>query len=389
VLAEALMNPFRGRHKASIASVPSMSLRSLLWSSDDKTVRVLSRVLNDLEIGVEHFSASDEVIRQITRQRFEAIIVDCFDPQDAGNVLRAAKAAPVNKRALSIVLVEPQVGLKGGFDMGAHFVLHKPLAVERAKSSFRAVRALMKRERRSQLRVPVQIPVECVGSGRYPAKTLDLCEGGMAIHFSARKSRESVLRFSFKLPGIDFKFDVWGEMAWEGDGDQAGVRFKDLTADQRNALRNWLKNQLPEPEPEDMAVACRLAELSLAGCYLTTNSPFPKSTRVTLSLSGAEAKVGGVVRIVHPEFGMGIEFVQSTVEQRNLVRRMIDALQAGGDSPELQVEPEGLESAADATPPSPLAAGDALITLFNQKAQLPVEAFMQQMHQRRQVQAAR
>ncbi|MGA9526871.1 MAG: PilZ domain-containing protein [Terriglobales bacterium] len=368
-----------------------MSLKSLLWSSDDKTVRVLSRVLNDLEISVEHCSATDEIIRQLTRQRFEAIIVDCFNTQDAGDVLRAAKAAPINKRALSIVLVEPQVGLKGGFDMGAHFVLHKPLAVERAKSSFRAVRALMKRERRSQLRVPVQIPVECVGSGRYPARTLDICEGGMALHFSARKSRESVLRFSFKLPGVDLKFDVWGEMAWEGEGEQAGVRFKDLTADQRNGLRDWLKNQLPEPEPDDMAVACRVTELSVAGCYLTTSSPFPKSTRVTLSLpaKGAEMRVAGVVRIVHPEFGMGIEFVQSAVEQRNVVRRLIEALQASGESPELQVEPEGLETAADAAPTSPLAAGDALVTMFHQKAQLPVEAFVQQMHQRRQMQASR
>ncbi|MGB9237113.1 MAG: hypothetical protein WCC04_22115, partial [Terriglobales bacterium] len=133
-----------------------MSLKSLLLSSDDKTVRVLRRVLSDLEIGLQHCSSSDESIRRITRQRFEAIIVDCSDPLDAGNVLRAAKAAPVNKRALSIVLVEAKVGLKGGFDMGAHFVLHKPLAVERAKSSFRAVRALMKSERRLQLRVPVQ-----------------------------------------------------------------------------------------------------------------------------------------------------------------------------------------------------------------------------------------
>ncbi len=75
-----------------------------------------------------------------------------------------------------------------------------------------------------------------------------------------------------------------------------------------------------------MAVACRLSELSLAGCYVTTNSPFPKSTRVILSLraNNAEAKVSGIVRIVHPEHGMGIEFVQSTVEQRNHVRRMID-----------------------------------------------------------------
>src|SRR5208337_1341273 len=132
-----------------------MSLKSLLLSSDEKTVRVLRRVLSDLEIDVECSCLADDAIRRITRQRFEAIIVDGADAEQASGVLRAAKAAPVNKRALGIVLVEASVGLKGGFEMGGHFVLHKPLTVERAKASFRAVRALMKRERRLQLRAAV------------------------------------------------------------------------------------------------------------------------------------------------------------------------------------------------------------------------------------------
>jgi DNA-binding response OmpR family regulator len=143
-----------------------MDLKSLLVSSDDRTVRILRRVLSDLEIGVEHCADSEDAVRRLTRQRFEAIIVDCSDTEESGNVLRASKAAPVNKRALSIILVENNVGLKGGFEMGAHFVLHKPLAVERAKASFRAVRALMKSERRLQMRVPIQVPVVCLGSGQ-------------------------------------------------------------------------------------------------------------------------------------------------------------------------------------------------------------------------------
>src|ERR1019366_3970161 len=107
-----------------------MNLKSLLLSSDEKTARVLRRVLSDLEIDVKHCRAADDAIRQITRQRFEAIIVDGTNAEEASSVFRGAKAAPVNKRALGIVLVEAPVGLKGGFEMGAHFVLHKPLAVE-------------------------------------------------------------------------------------------------------------------------------------------------------------------------------------------------------------------------------------------------------------------
>jgi c-di-GMP-binding flagellar brake protein YcgR len=279
--------------------------------------------------------------------------------------------------------------------MGAHFVLHKPLAVERAKASFRAVRALMKRERRLQMRVAVQIPVECHGAGHYKAKTLDLCEGGMAIQFSGRAAKEKSLRFSLDLPGMNEKLELHGELAWEGNGTEAGVRFKDVTEKQRNTLRLWLNSQLPEPEPDDPPVNCRLTDLSLGGCYLTTNSPFPRGTRVILSIktSDLEVRVGGVVLVAHPEFGMGVEFVQTTTEQRAQAHRVITTLRANGDkSPELQVEPDGLETSLPGygvemfrSPATEFSGSeDALVDLFRQKFQSPVEAFLQQMREQRQ-----
>jgi len=369
-----------------------MNLKSLLVSSDEKTVRVLRRVLSDLEIDVEHCSTADDAIHRITRQRFEAIIVDGANAGEAGSVLQGAKAAPVNRRALGIVLVEAPVGLKGGFEMGAHFVLHKPLAVERAKASFRAVRALMKRERRLQLRVAVQIPVECFGSGRYKAQTIDLCEGGMAIQFSGRVAKESPLRFSLDLPGMNGKLELHGDLAWEGDGDKAGVRFKDATDEDRSILRQWLNSQLSEPEQDDPPVICRLSDLSRGGCYLTTNSPFPRGTRIILSIktAGLVVRAGGVVLVAHPEFGMGMEFLQSTAEQREQAQRMIKTLRAGADkSPELQVEPDGLETSfpddsVDAFQASATkGTGDALVDLFRRKFEVPVETFLQQMREQR------
>jgi len=369
-----------------------MNLKSLLVSSDERTVRILRRVLSDLEIDVEHCSAADDAIHRITRQRFEAIIVDGANAEEAGSVLRGAKAAPVNRRALGIVLVEAPVGLKGGFEMGAHFVLHKPLAVERAKASFRAVRALMKRERRLQLRVAVQIPVECFGSGRYKAQTIDLCEGGMAIQFSGRVAKESPLRFSLDLPGMNGKLELHGDLAWEGDGDKAGVRFKDATDEDRSILRQWLNSQLSEPDQDDPPVNCRLSDLSRGGCYLTTNSPFPRGTRIILSIktAGLVVRAGGVVLVAHPEFGMGMEFLQSTAEQREQAQRMIKTLRAGADkSPELQVEPDGLETSfpddsVDAFQASATkGTGDALVDLFRRKFEVPVETFLQQMREQR------
>jgi len=365
-----------------------MSLNSLLLSSDEKTIRVLRRVLSDLEIEVEVCSGAEAAIRKLTRQRFEAIIVDCSNRVEASSVLRGAQAAPVNKRALSIALVESTVGLRGGFDMGAHFVLYKPLSNERTKAGFRAVRALMNRERRLQLRVPVEVPLTCNGSNRYKARTVDLCEGGMAIRFEGTLAMETSFRFSLELPGLGRKLELYGELAWQDNEKQAGVRFTNLREEQRAMLRQWLNCQLPEPEQDDPPVDCSLTELSRGGCYLKTDSPFPKGTHVVLSMksAGPEVHAYATVLLAHPEFGMGVEFIQATSEQQEQAHQMIETLRSLQDSePELQVAPDGFETLfVDTLAPQETETGDALVDLFRQKAEVPVVVFLQEMEQLRQ-----
>src|SRR4029077_7927177 len=134
----------------------AMSLKSLVLCSDEKIVRVLRRVLGDLEIDVELCVDSDTALRKLTRQRFDALIVDAMD-DGATEVLRSARTAPCNKQAVAVAIVEPIIGLKAVFEIGAHFVLYTPVSIERAKTSFRAARALMKSERRRNARVAVQI----------------------------------------------------------------------------------------------------------------------------------------------------------------------------------------------------------------------------------------
>jgi hypothetical protein len=217
----------------------------------------------------------------------------------------------------------------------------------------------------------------------------------MAMQFSDRVPKESSLRFSLELPGMEQKLEIYGEVAWEGNGDQAGVRFKNATDEQRNIIRQWLSSHLPEPEQDDPPVCCRLSDLSLGGCYLTTSSPFPRGTRVVLSIKTADLVVhaGGVVLVAHPEYGMGVVFLQTTTEQRDQVHRMITTLRTNGDkSPEIQVEPDGLETplpdgslaAFPASATKVSATDDTLVDLFRHKFQVPVESFLQQMREQHQ-----
>src|SRR5215813_7963090 len=105
-------------------------LQALLLCDDEKVVRVLRRVLSELEIGVEHCLDPDTAVQKITRQRFEAVVVDCTNHDVASRVLKATRSAPANKRAVVVAIVDSQSSLNGTFALGAHFVLYKPIALE-------------------------------------------------------------------------------------------------------------------------------------------------------------------------------------------------------------------------------------------------------------------
>jgi CheY-like chemotaxis protein len=364
-----------------------MSLKALLLCSDEKIVRVLRRVLGDLDIAVELCANADTALRKLTRERFEAIIVDCAD-DGANDVLRSARSAPCNKQAVAVAIVEPIVGLKAVFDVGAHFVLYKPVSSERAKSSFRAARALMKSERRRWARVAVQIPivVRSPGSGgNVKVNTIDLSEGGMAVKIGRGKRLSGRWQIAFTLPGTQTPLELPAEFAWEGTGDQAGLRFQQISAEVTLQLREWLKQNSPEAEQDDPPIRCQLTDLSIGGCYLEISSPFPVSSRVALSMRAGEVEVRaqGVVRIMHPDKGMGVEFTQATPEHRAAVEKFLGVLNENRTLlPELLVEPEGLESKPSIVQSPSAKTDDPLLQLFYGES-LTTEEFQEAMRKQR------
>jgi DNA-binding response OmpR family regulator len=366
-----------------------MSLQSLVFCPDEKIVRVLRRVLSDLEIAVERCSDADSAIRKLTRQRFEAVIVDCSDEDVASQVLKSARSAPCNKRAVAVAIVDGTTKLRSAFELGAHFVLYKPISSERAKASFRAVRALMKRERRRNIRVAIEIPVTLTlkDGGQQRAVTSDLGEGGIAIQSSQRPKKMGPMSIQFTLPGTSHIVKCMGEVAWENAGRQTGVRFVDLSPETRDRLKAWITNHSPESEQDDPPVECKLSDLSLGGCYLETNSPFPERTRVVLSMRIQQLQIQaeGVVRVMHPEVGMGVEFTQKTTQQREHVEKFIHTLTtSGGVPPDLLVEPEGFDNGELTAPDKNIDEPyDPLLDLFRNKAELDTEPFLTELRKQR------
>lgn len=74
-----------------------------------------------------------------------------------------------------------------------------------------------------------------------------------------------------------------------------------------------------------------LSDISLSGCYLETITPEPVGTQVEVSFQRGAARVRlpGVVRVVHPSMGMGIEFAALSQDAAKALQGLVKAQAAG------------------------------------------------------------
>src|SRR6202140_2803521 len=162
-----------------------MNLDSLLVCSDDRALRVLRKVLGELEIHVEQCDGPIDAAKRMAQRGYEAVIIDCKN-EDNFALLTTVRSGQQNRKAMAIAIVDEQTNLQTAFKLGANFVVYKPISTERVKSSFRAARALMKRERRRSVRLQVNIPAYF----RFPNGDSDrapisgLSEGGLSVQFA-------------------------------------------------------------------------------------------------------------------------------------------------------------------------------------------------------------
>lgn len=372
-----------------------MTLQALLVSTDDQAAEVLGRVLPPFGIAMDRCSDLETTKTRIQQQKFAALIVDFDNPEAAEDVLRQAKN--LGTEPLSIALVADAARVRDILIRGAHFVLYKPLSDEAAQAGLRPAASLLSRERRRAFRVPVQAPVEITLSGNRKADgiLLDLSETGMEVLTAEPLERGGQLAFHFQLSDRTLEVEARGEIAWANANGQTGIRFLDLPEASLAKLKTWLQAAASIVGSEDSEAVphCKLTDLSLGGCYVETNAPFPERALIDLCLKteALEVHTDGMVRVAHPGHGMGVEFPSRTAEQRAQVGNLINFLRQGSAAtPELIISPRALVADLNQFQPADKQAQesaeemeDPLLELLRRGASLQQEEFLSELTQQR------
>src|SRR6266436_5887070 len=122
-----------------------MGYQALLFCLDEKLARVVTQVFSELDFHVEPVNEPFAAVKKLMAQRYDAIVVDCDNEQNASLLFKSARNSSSNQSSLAIAVVEGQAGVAKAYRIGANLVLTKPINVEQAKGTLRVARGLLRK----------------------------------------------------------------------------------------------------------------------------------------------------------------------------------------------------------------------------------------------------
>src|SRR5215472_15582893 len=103
-----------------------MDARLLLVCSDENSVKVLTRILSEMDMTPEHTSSLSEGIARLNEKQFHAIILDYHPNQASQEFLNDWRQSSKNRNTMLIAIVDGEFEARPAFGLGANFVLYRP-----------------------------------------------------------------------------------------------------------------------------------------------------------------------------------------------------------------------------------------------------------------------
>jgi len=254
-------------------------LQSLVLCADEQIVGVLQRLLQELAIGIERCLRADVAMELLARRKFDGIFADC-DVPGGRDLLQSVRRSRANQRSIAFAIQSGTMSVGSAFEVGASFVLYKPISMERARRSLRAAHGLMMRERRRHFRqeLDTRVYLKMERDQDLQAVIMDISAGGMLIKTPEPVVLKHDLLLRFSLPGISVFIETNGQVMWADKTGRAGIQFVSMPEVSQQLLDEWLLARARIEEP--LASPGEAGKTPRAARYPATKAPEAESVEV-------------------------------------------------------------------------------------------------------------
>jgi len=222
-----------------------MALECLVICRDSEVLGVLRPVFEKLSIVGEFCQGARSGREILESEKYDGILIDCDDLHGGSETLQSIKKTASNRNSVCFAILNGKTTTKQAFELGANFVLQKPVQTVNAMRCLAAAFGQMTRERRRYFRVPVEMTATLVfGEGEeVRAAATNISEGGVAVRFKGKLPKRGLSHVQFTLPGTGDSLQPKVELAWVDGAGNAGLKFRELPQASREQLERWLSTK--------------------------------------------------------------------------------------------------------------------------------------------------
>jgi outer membrane biosynthesis protein TonB/CheY-like chemotaxis protein len=126
-----------------------MTLRCLLFSSDEGTSEPILQVLTALGVEGELCREAAAAVEKVTEENFQIVILDWDKQPDSAQVLARARERKAAERPLTLAIVSDDISVPKALQAGANSILRKPLVGNQIRDTLTTARDLLRAKQES------------------------------------------------------------------------------------------------------------------------------------------------------------------------------------------------------------------------------------------------
>ena len=240
-----------------------MHLQCLLVTRDHSLLEQVKPALESFRIEPEFRSDASSALSACERRHLDGFMIDCDDLPGGPEAMVRIRNSSSNRLSTIFAVVNGVTGVGSALEMGASFVLAKPVSNHQLHAYLKIGRVLMEREHRRYFRYPVDLPVQVEAERvTVDGRAVNISEGGLAMRISGNTYLQGTVRLNFALPSIEAQpVEAKGDVVWTHADGVSGVRFLHMPDRSRQQFEKWmavLHSQREFHAPEENATGIGL-----------------------------------------------------------------------------------------------------------------------------------
>lgn len=224
-------------------------IRALLVTPDPALLEHFIGICRELGIETQRSVTKDGVPEELSRAKYEAVLLDFDSLPDTPSILAALRDSPANCSALIFAVGSDITHRYQALGQGPSFIFERPLDLNEIRRVVYKAYDLMARERRRYFRYAFELPVllrRALSEDDLKCTTTNISSNGMALRTPSPLVPGEVVQIALFLPGAGQAIRASGSVVWDDKHGKTAVTFQcDIPPDQ-SELDAWLNGRFHE-----------------------------------------------------------------------------------------------------------------------------------------------